>query len=42
MALVDAILHNRIKESPHLQDENIRAMLLVLGVAALATAGIGK
>jgi len=42
MALVDAVLHNRIKESPHLQNENLRAMLLVLGAAALATAGIGK
>ncbi len=42
MTLVDAIITNRLKENEHLKNGDVRAMLLVLGAAALATAGIGK
>ena len=42
ISLFDAVITNRLKESEHLESGNARAMLLVLGAAALATAGIGK
>ena len=43
MALQDVLLTNRISTpNPLLQEDNLKATLLVLGVAAIATAGIGR
>ena len=43
MALQDVIFTDRfVNKSPALANENLRAMLLVVGAATLATAGIGK
>ena len=43
VALQDVLFTNRVS-NPNLllQDDNIKATLLVLGVAAIATAGIGR
>ena len=43
MALIDAVFTNRVVNvNANLQDDNIKAFLLVIGAAGIVTAGIGK